>query len=121
MTTRANHPTARQHLDRLLRGDHPPGHYHWHHVLGAIDVVATEPSARHATLLRRVARYRGRLQIDHRYGISHAMPPEEVLRCIAVRALGRWDRHKHAAVIREVAEGAEYAIVAQVARDALRG
>ncbi len=105
----------------MLTGSHPPGHYHWHHVLGVLDVVAGAHTTRHATLLRRVARYRGTLQIDHRYGISHAMPPEEVLRCIAVRALGRWDRHKHAAVIREVADSAEYAIVAQVACEALRG
>ena len=111
---------AQRHLDRMLRGSHPPGHYHWHHVLGVLDVVAGRHTAAHVALLRRVARYQGTLQIDHRYGISHAMPPEEVLRCIAVRALGRWDRRKHGALIREVAERAEYPIVAQVAQEALK-
>ncbi|HET9065538.1 MAG TPA: hypothetical protein VFN22_06960 [Gemmatimonadales bacterium] len=111
---------AVHHLERLLGGDHPTGHYHWHHVLAAVEIVTATKSARHAALLRRIARFDGRLALDHRHGISHAMPPEEVLRAIAIRTLAAWDGTKHATLIRQVRDHADHDLVALVARDALR-
>jgi hypothetical protein len=109
-----------QHLDRVLTGEYPPGHYKWHHVLGVLHAVTSTRTARHEAVLRRVARHTRGLDIEHEHGSCHAMPPEELLRCIAVRTLADWDHEGHESVIREVAGQQHHDIAAQVARDVLR-
>ena len=108
------------HLDRILRGDHPSNHYHWHHVLRIMEVVCSEPRAEHVRLLYRVARFDGTLRLDPGHGLSHALPPEEMLRMLAVQALRAWHRTRHRDVIRHVAAATEHDLVAQVALHALK-
>jgi hypothetical protein len=117
MASRALQP--HQHLDRILRGAHPPTRYHWHHVLGAMEWVCADQSDVHVKLLRRVATFEGSLRLNPSHGLSHALPPEEMLRLIAVQTLRGWHRTRHRDVIRQAAERTEHDLVALVAREAL--
>lgn len=91
---------AHEHLHRLLDGKHPAGAYNWHHVLAIVQEVSSRRTPAHERVLRRAAEFEGRFRLDPRAGLPHAMPPEEMVRAIAVRQLGTWDRKRHAAVIR---------------------
>ena len=112
--------TAEGHLRRLLAGTHPPRRYQWPHVLAIAQVVTADRSAVREGLLRRAALFQGTYRLDPSHGMPHAMPPEDVLRCIAVDALGKWDARKHRDVIQHVARTAEREMVAEIARAALR-
>lgn len=100
----------------MMDGDHPPGHYHWQHVLAAVDAVSDVRTAAHERVLRRAARFTGRLDLDHSHGLPHSMPPEDMVRILAVRQLAAWDRRRHADVIEHVARTAERDAVAHTAR-----
>lgn len=108
------------HLDRLLRGDHPDTRYHWHHVLRVMEVVCGEHTTAHAEILRRVVTHDGRLRIHPSHGMPHALPPEEMLRLLAVQALSRWDRVRHRDVIQHAAAHADHDLVAHTAHALLR-
>lgn len=112
---------AHHHLGRMLTGRHAPGEYHWHHVMGALHVVAATRTARHEAVLRRAAVATRPLAIHHGAGLPHALPPEEMVRSIAVQTLGRWDARAHADVLHHVARTAEHDVVARIARAALSG
>ena len=99
---------AHEHLHRLLDGDHPPGEYDWHHVLGVMHEVGSRRTPQHERALRRAALFEGRFNISRRAGLPHARPPEEMVRALAVRTLRRWDRHRHAATIRRASALAEH-------------
>jgi len=94
--------------------------HHWHHVLGAMQVVTARHTAGSVALLREVAQFAGRLALDESHGLPHAMPPEDLLRGLAVQALGRWDRSRHRDVIARVASRADDGPLAAMARAALR-
>ena len=107
---------AHEHLHRLLDGTHPPGAYHWHHLLAIVHEVAGERTPAHERALRRAALFEGRFSLDPRAGLPHSMPPEEMVRSLAVRQLASWDRRKHAAVIRQAVELADHERTGQAAR-----
>jgi hypothetical protein len=109
------------HLDKLLRGEHPANHYHWHHVLRVMEVVCGEETTSHVQVLRRVATFDGALRVHPSHGLSHALPPEEMLRMLAIQTLRGWHRTQHRDVIRHVAETSQHDVVAHVARHALKG
>jgi hypothetical protein len=115
---------ADAHFARLLsaglQGARHGAGYHWKNVLATAHAVTSGRTVRRERLLRRVALFRGKLPLDTRQGLPHALPPEEVLRCIAVQTLSQWDRKKHRDVIQRVADTAEHDLVASIARDALR-
>lgn len=106
---------AHEHLHRLLDGTHPPRAYHWHHVLAMVHEVSATRTPAHERVLRRAAEHDGRFELDPRSGMPHAMPPEEMVRCLAVRQLARWDRQKHAAVIRRAVARSDHERVAHEA------
>jgi len=54
--------------------------------------------------------------LDPSRGLPHAMPPEDLLRLIAIQQLASWDRRRHRGVIRQVAEMAETESVRRLAR-----
>jgi hypothetical protein len=110
--------TAEAHLRRLLSGSQSRT-YQWHHVLAIAEAVTAKRTSRRETLLRRAALYEGTFRLDPSHGMPHAMPPEDVLRCIAVQALGKWDPRKHRDVILRVADVAEREMVAEIAWAAL--
>jgi hypothetical protein len=99
---------AHEHLGLMLDGTHPAGAYHWHHVLAALDVVTAERTPAHERVLRRAATFTGKLRLDERAGMPHSMPPEEIVRRIAVRRLEDWGPRRHAAVIRRARAVAEH-------------
>ena len=111
--------TAEAHLQRLLSGSQSSRTYQWHHVLAIAAAVTAKRTSRRETLLRRAALYQGTFRLDPSHGMPHAMPPEDVLRCIAVQALGKWDPRQHRYVSRLVADTAEREMVAEIARAAL--
>lgn len=111
---------AHEHLHRLLDGAHPPRAYHWHHLLAIVHEVSATRTVEHERVLRRAAEFEGRYQLDPRAGMPHSLPPEEMVRVLAVRQLGRWDRKKHSAVIRRAAERSDYERVGHEAKAALR-
>ncbi len=93
--------------------------HHWQHVLGAMQVVTGTRTAESAAVLREVARFEGRLALHPAQGLPHALPPEDLLRGLAVQALGRWDRSRHRDVIELVLARAEAGPLAAMARAAL--
>ena len=88
------------HLARVLSGSHPPGAYHWHHVLAALDAVTAKRTPAHERVLRRAATFTGRFRLDPLAGMPHSRPPEEIVRRIAVRRLEEWGPRRHATAIR---------------------
>lgn len=95
---------AHHHLRTLLAGEGIAGRLaHWHHVHAILHAVTAEESEESHALLRDVATFAGTLELDARHGLPHSMPPEEMLRSVAVQTLGRWDRHRHRDVIGHVA------------------
>ena len=98
---------AHEHLQRVLDGTHPPRAYHWHHVMAALDAVTAERTPAHERVLRRAATFTGKFRLDPRAGMPHSLPPEEMVRSIAVRRLEEWAPRKHAKVIRRAREVAE--------------
>ena len=109
---------AHEHLHRLLDGTHPAGAYHWHHVLAIVQEVSSRRTPAHERVLRRAAEFEGRFKLDPRAGLPHALPPEEMVRAIAVRQLGAWNRKRHAAVIRRAAAAANHERTSHEARAA---
>lgn len=99
---------AHEHLHALMDGAHSQGAYHWHHVLAMVHEVSRERTPAHERALRRAAEHGGRFRLDERAGLPHAMPPEEMVRALAVRQLAKWDRKKHAAVIRRAVARADH-------------
>ena len=121
MTPRKAQPAgaAHEHLHRLLDGTHPPRAYHWHHVLAMVHEVSSTRTPAHERVLRRAAEHARPFELDPRSGMPHAMPPEEMVRCLAVRQLAKWDRTKHAAVIRRAVEKSNHERVAHEAAPVL--
>lgn len=109
------------HLRILLSGDHSPRRYHWHHILGMMTAVCDERSAAHERVLRSVATFTGKYKIDPSHGLPHSMPPEELLRSLAAQTLASWNKSRHRALLKKVAEEAEHDIVTHVVRHALKG
>ncbi len=111
---------AHEHLHRLLDGHHAPGEYHWQHVLAILHTVTGERTPAHERVLRRAAVHEGTLRLDPRAGLPHALPPEEMVRCVAVRQLAKWDREGHARAIRRAAAVADHERAVHEAAAALR-
>jgi hypothetical protein len=95
---------AHAYLRSLLAGEGVAGRRpHWKHVHAILHAVTLDESEESHLLLRDVAVFEGTLDLDPRHGMPHSMPPEEMLRSVAVQTLGRWDRHRHRDVIGHVA------------------
>ncbi len=76
----------------------------WPQVLGLLEQICRERSPESEAVLREAARFEGSLALDPGPGLPHAMSPEDLLRCVAVQTLGRWDPKLHEdAILRAVA------------------
>jgi hypothetical protein len=83
-------------------------------------MVGQDPSEESELLLRRVLTdFRARLALDESGGLTHAMPPEDPLRSIAVQTLAAWDLPRHRDVILLHADPAHRDILATIARRSL--
>ncbi|MEP7325490.1 MAG: hypothetical protein ABI836_06040 [Gemmatimonadota bacterium] len=106
-----------RHVQRLLNtpaSGKPP--YHWHQVLGMLTAVTQTRSAAGEAALRRIAVFSGKLRLDPSHGLPHAMPPEDLIRLVAIQQLARWDRRKHRDVICRAAEVTETDAVRRLAK-----
>ena len=93
----------------------------WSHVMANMGAIRQDRSADSVAVLRDLARFRGTFDVDDSHGLTHALPPEEVTRMVAVQTLADWDLEAHRDVIQEVMDQAEFEQVAAVARGALGG
>ncbi|MEP6573240.1 MAG: hypothetical protein ABJD11_11120 [Gemmatimonadota bacterium] len=94
----------------------------WTGILAAIDQVTSAQSPESEELLHQVLTdYKGKLQLDDDAGHCHAMPPEDLLRLIAVQTLAGWDLKGHRNAISLHANPARRDILGTIARRVLRG
>jgi len=112
---------AHDHLRRLLFGpaaaDEKP---HWAGIVGALHTVAAERSEESEALLRSVLTdFRGHLELEPSEGLPHAMPPEDLLRSVAVQTLAAWDLPRHRDAILPHADPARNDPLGSIARRAL--
>jgi aminoglycoside/choline kinase family phosphotransferase len=96
-------------------GSHP-----WTGILAAMNSVTAERTDETETLLRKLLTdFDRRLLLDPSAGASHAMPPEDLLRAIAIQALGSWDLARHRDVILPHADPKRNDILGTIARKVL--
>jgi hypothetical protein len=109
---------AHQHLRRCLAGDLIHGQRAtWPRAMALMHAVASAESAESEAVLREVALYDGRLQLDASAGLPHAMSPEDALRALAVQVLAAWNPRRHRAVIRAVHRSARNDVVRKIAEE----
>lgn len=108
---------AHDHLRRLLAGENAQGvRYRWHHALGLMHALSSDPSDETGQLLVEVALFEGRLALDETAGMPHSMPPEELLRALAIQLLARRDRAAHQRLFRRLARTVRSDRLAELAR-----
>src|SRR5262245_54690508 len=107
---------AHKRLHRLLRHGTATTRLRWEHVLGMLEEICRERSPESETVLREAARFQGTLAIVAGAGLPHSMSPEDLLRCVAVQTLGRWDRKRHQDAILRAAALADHERVVRHAR-----
>jgi hypothetical protein len=92
----------------------------WTGILAAMDGVTSARSEESELLLRRLLTdFHRPLPLDPDAGFAHAMPPEDLLRSLAVQTLAEWDLHRHRDVIQPHADPARHDILGSIARRAL--
>jgi hypothetical protein len=65
--------------------------YHWQDLLAALQSVISAPLSSDAEhLLLSLLRFDGQLRLDATSEFPHSMPPEDMLKSLAVQALGKW-------------------------------
>lgn len=63
----------------------------WGEIMGELWPVISSPlSSDGERLLLNVIRHRGRLHLADAEGLPHSLPPDEMLKSLAVQALARW-------------------------------
>ena len=109
---------AHQHLRRCLAGDLIPAHRATcPRAMALMHAVVLEQCPESEAVLREVALYDGRLQLDSSEGLPHAMSPEDALRALAVQVLAAWNPRRHRAVIRAVHRSARNDVVRKIAEE----
>lgn len=114
---------AHDHLRRVLFGPAIANEKHpWAGIMGALHTVTGERSEESEVLLRRVLTdFHGRLELESTEGLPHAMPPEDLLRSVAVQTLASWDLARHRDAILPHADPARNDPLGSLARRALAG
>jgi hypothetical protein len=65
--------------------------YRWEDILAAMRAVISAPLSSGAEhLLLSVLRFDGRIRLDASSEVPHSMPPEDMLKSLAVQALAKW-------------------------------
>ncbi len=90
-------PSGFQSLRRAIAGRRQPGAvYRWEELLADLWPALSSPvTADGERLLLEILRFAGRLQIDLSSEMPHSMPPEDMLKSLAVQALARWTGLAH--------------------------
>ena len=83
-------PDPRQLLQDAIATDHGELE-RWENILAAIRMLTSvRPSSEAERLLLAVLRFGGQLRLDPSSELPHSMSPEEMLKSMAVQALGHW-------------------------------
>lgn len=104
---------AHDQLRRLMAGtpgiapDVPGKRFQWPHVLSLVQEVRAVQSPESEEVLRALAQYERELILDESAGLPHSMSPEDMLRSLAVQALGNWNPARHQDAIRRAGELAD--------------
>ncbi len=84
-----------QSVRRAISGA-PAGGYRWEELLADLWPALSSPlTAEAERLLLEILRFAGRLQIDLSSEMPHSMPPEDMLKSLAIQALARWTGLAH--------------------------
>lgn len=89
-------PGGFQSLKRTISGAAPAGGYRWEELLADLwPVFSSPPAAEAERLLLDILRFEGRLQINPSAEMPHSMPPEDMLKSLAIQALAKWTGLAH--------------------------
>ena len=111
---------AHDHLRRLLAGGNHQGvRFHWHHVLGLMQALSVDPSDETEQILVEAATFKAQLLLEPGPGMPHSMPPEFLLRSLAMQLLARRDRKRYRALFRQIARTSPSERLAEMARSYL--
>lgn len=93
-----------QAIRTAMSGSAAPGQEpRWGDLLGEI-VAATSSGLTPEVerLLLEILRFEGELQLDENSPMTHRMPPEKMLKVLALRALGKWTGTRYLTTIRQI-------------------
>jgi len=105
-------------LRRLLEKD-ALSTYYWEDVRAAIHHVATTRVPESERVLRRLLTADFTVRLARASGAPHALAPEDMLRSVAIQALGTWNRRRHRDVIARVARTSHSDLLVAIARSHL--
>ena len=96
-------PCGFQSVRRAMSGTAPAGGYPWEELLADLWPVLSSPlTADGERVLLEILRFGGRLQINVSSEMPHSMPPEDMLKSLAIQALARWTGLVHLNEMRRV-------------------
>ncbi len=96
-------PSGFQSLRRAIAGAAPAGGYRWEELLADLWPALSSPlTVEGERLLLEILRFEGRLQIDLSSEMPHSMPPEDMLKSLAIQALAKWTGLSHLHEMRRV-------------------
>jgi hypothetical protein len=78
----------------------------WPHVLGLLDQLRQDPSPEAENALVDAAMFDGEIRLDPGPGYPHSMPPEQLLKLLAIQLLARKNLSRHRKLIRRIATNA---------------
>jgi hypothetical protein len=95
--------------------------YRWQDLVGAMQAVISAPPDPEAerTLLA-VLRFKGTIHLGEGSEGPHSMPPEDMLKSIAIQALARWTGPAHLEEMRRVEATTPSSALRSIVRDAIR-
>jgi tetratricopeptide (TPR) repeat protein len=93
------------------------GPYAWEDLLGAVHEVTSAPLTQEVEgLLVAALRFEGRFRLTPTSGRPHRLSPEDMVKSLAIQALGRWGAADHLAEIERIESTARSPGLASVAR-----
>ena len=105
-------------LGRLL-GHGALATYDWEEVRAAIHHVAATRVPESEDVLRRLLTTDFTVRLSEKSSAPHALSPEDMLRSVAIQALGTWNRRRHRDVIARVARTSHSDLLVAIARSHL--
>jgi hypothetical protein len=91
--------------------------YPWEDLLAAVqEVTSAGPSPEVESVLLAALRFEGKFRLTPTSSRPHRLSPEDMMKSLAIQALGKWGRTAHLAEIQRIASAARAPGLAAVAR-----
>jgi class 3 adenylate cyclase len=91
--------------------------YSWEYLLSAMqELTSSEPSPEVESVPLAALRFEGRFNLTTTSGRPHRLSPEDMVKSLAIQALGKWGRTAHLAEIQQIESMARSPGLASVAR-----